>query len=152
MIPGVTLREVSSALVCAMLATILFCARQGYVAGDYRQAAMLLLFAAPFSLAATVVLLLPAIAVLKRLGATSVIWYAVVPATIVLAVYMAPVLLNSGVYGLLRVEGRSLIDGGKIVWKNFGWMVLSCSEPAFWAALAALLFRRMTVRRPPLRA
>jgi len=48
MIPGVTLREVSSALVCAMLATILFCARQGYVAGDYRQAAMLLLFAARF--------------------------------------------------------------------------------------------------------
>lgn len=147
MVSKMTSRDIVVAMGCAMFVTIMFCVRLGVVAGDYRPVVMYMLFAIPFSLAITTILLLPAIAVLRRLRATSVTSHVLPPALIVLAAYMAPVLLNAHSYGVLRFLGRPLISDGKVVWENFPWMIAYHAEPAMWAALAGFLFWYLTVKR-----
>ena len=136
-------REVISTIGCALFVTLLFCVRYGYMAGDYRYVLMFLLFGVPISLTVTLFFLLPSVAILKRLKIKNVIVFITLPAIIVFTLTLTPILLNS--ISTQTIEGKLVIENGKIVWRNFGWLLLYNAEPALWAAFAGLLLRQLLV-------
>jgi len=145
MTPGLNARDVLAAFGCALAAALLCSLRVGLAQGNPATFAMLSLFAVPIALGATALVLLPALVAMKAWRCRRASGYVAVPAAVVLAVSLAPMLI-SGSTSHLRIDGKLLIENGHAVWANFGWIVFFNMEPALWAGLAGLAYWWLRVR------
>jgi hypothetical protein len=142
--PSISNRDTMHAIVTALLASVLFSLRQGVVAGNWATAIMVSCFAIPVAVAITVVFMLPLLALMRRYERSHLAEYMLYPAIAVLFISMIPLLfLSPGLYETLNNGGKRLITNGKLVWSNFGWMILFNMEPALWAGLAGLFFWKL---------
>jgi len=142
--PLISGRDVTRALVCALVAAVLFSLRQGIASSNWGVAITVGWFAVPVAIAISAIFILPLLAVMRRYQRFHLVEYMLYPAIVVLFISMIPLLfLSSGVYENLNEDGKKLISEGHLVWGNFGWMVLFNIEPALWAALSGLLFWKL---------
>ena len=143
---GLNTRDVLTAFGCAAAAALLCSLRFGLAQGNPASVVMLSLFAVPLALGATALVLLPALVAMKAWRCRRAFGYVAVPAAVVLAVSVAPMLIP-GPTSQLRIDGRQLIEDGHAVWANFGWIVFFNSEPALWAGGAGFAYWWLRVRR-----
>jgi hypothetical protein len=137
---GFAFRDGVTAIAVALIVAVLFCLRQSMVAGDIRQAFSLAFFVLPIACLVTIFVEMPLLFFMKTRGRNNLLGYVMVPGVTVLILYMAPLLLNPGIFSVLNFEGRALLRNGSVVWHNIGWMIVYHVEPALWAALAGFIF------------
>lgn len=138
------------AVVCAFTIAALYCLRLGLVQGSVSHALFLSMFVVPVALGITIFIELPVVFLMRMGNRTSPLEYTFFPGFTVLLLWIGFTLSGAGTVSVLNAKGRAIIQGGHVVWRNIGWMIMDLEyvEPALWASVAGLAFWLIRVKAP----
>lgn len=141
-------KEPISALIAAIAALTLYALLESYEAKANVWSFLTIgLVGAPVAVVITVLVELPLYYLIKNFWRANFLVCMMVPFLSVLAITLIFFLDQNSTINVLNDNGHVLIRGGQINWKNLHWFILYCSEPAWFAGLAGIIFWLLAVRK-----